>query len=780
MATAAPAPAAAATPSAATPSVVEHDAPTSNGVPGASLPSRSPALSPSVPPPTELSPALSTLLQSVVSHLQQPSYPLPLDPASLVNLTVLTHLPAFQHVPDTLLLPSLVQLLSSSLASHHRAVLSAHLLYHVDRLLCSVLSAHGFPCRPSIPHIVDDDDDDAGGAHSIRGISGGSLRLFPDAHTARVAGLRHILQRASPSADAHPILLLPSIPNGFPYLDRLLFDVGLSADHVRWVSLTPWVAGLNGSDAPERLKEPAEDAEHINPLVAHHIDLQDLQTILVGLASSAPRPSPLVLLTALGSDWSGADVAYYTESLVKVKELCRPHGVWIHVEGDLLWKDDDLQRRLAEDARPPPKADVKKGKAASAHAKKPSKAVITSTLYNCADSVVFSTAAFTTGALSVSALKEREKAPSTPTGGGGKAAAVAVPHTFPVELEEFAQLFRVWFDLSNAPSLASVLSSATSSVVAQLTEFRRSLLTQPFSVYLIAPVGELDGHDASAPSASVSHSHVFFQLSVSPPLDPSFFHLTVNELNVYVAYCLFLRAFSSPHSPLAAMYGSVLAPATYFDLKGFVYKPRPALPSSPSADVSSFFSAVRDEIAVLDAAGKAREELQAILAQELEFAYVPVADLKQSPRIGAGAFRFIPSQVPEGHINELVRSLNRKLRSLPSALQHPFPSSPFLPLSPPVAVSMFRPGMTVKGEECTIIDVSPYLVTRGLASLWADVKSVAGHLSLPKRVMADVSESVQRGIKEAEKKLDEVTANVYAPTNMVRWLPVVGSVVNYW
>ena len=742
---------------------------------------------PPTPSPADVSPAFAALYQSVLHHLQQPSYPLPCDPATLVNLTLIPRLSSFISLPETHLLPHLLHLLTTSLPPHHLSVLSHHLHYHVDRLLCDTLSSHGFPSHPSIPHIVDDgDDDDTGGAHSIRGIAGGSLRLFPDAHTARVSALRQILYR-TPASGVNPVLLLPSIPNAFPWLDRLLSDLALTPGHVRWVGVAPWVEV--GGKEREGVKEPAEDGEHINPLVTHHVDLADLQAALTSLAQSVPRPSTVAFLTQLGSDWGAGDIVYYSEMLVKVKEVCRPHGVWLHVEGDLLWRDDDLDRRLAERETEDKRAAAAekksaKGKQAAGHAKRTSKPSITSTLYNCADSVVFTTAAFTSGSLAVSAVKALSRPAPTPSGGGGGARAgdEMIPHSFPVEVDDFAQLFRVWFDLTTAPSRATLLSGATSSVCQQLVGFRQALLSQSFSVYLIAPVGEQDGIEPSTahPSLPVSHSHLFFQVSVSPPLTPAMFNLTVNQLNVYVAYCMYLRSFGHPTSQLAAYYGSVISPATYFDLKGFVYKPRPLSPTSPAPDLSSILAAIGDEIAVIEAAGRARDELEQLLSHEAEFTYIPLDQLQHSPRVGVGAFRFIPAQVPDGHVNELGRSLNRKLRALPSALQHPFPSTPFLPLSPPMAVSLFRPALTVKGQECTVIDVSPYLVTRGLAALWGDVKSVAAHLSLPKRVMADVSESVQRGIKEAEKKLDEVTANVYAPTNMVRWLPVVGSVVNYW
>ena len=792
----------------------------SNGFPPPHPATTSPAPSPTllpIPPPSrrpplhssDLSPAFTTLLNSVLHHLQSPSYPLPLDPASLVHLTVLRHLPLFHSLPAHLLLPTLTHLLSSSLPPHLLHPLSSHLHHHVDQLLSSVLSSHAFPALPSIPHIVDDDDDLAGGAHSIHGISGGTLRLYSDAHTARAAALRSALQRGGGVRGA--VLVLPSIPNGFPYLDRLLAEVGMAEEQVRWVGLVPWlevkgVEGAKGGESGGRgvNKEAAENGEHVNPLLTHRTDLADLQSTLTSLSSTSPPPSSIVFLTQLGSEWCGQDVVYFSDELAAVKRVCDPHSVWLHVEGDLLWKDDDLQRRLLEkdkSDRRTSKADKrgvgsKEGRdekevvaaKPAGHSQRGSRSNLTSTLYNSADSVVFSTSAFTSGSIAVCALKAREKAATTPRGSVVQAAS-HVPHTYPVEVADFAQLFRVWYDLSTAPSLSTVLSSATSSLVTQLTSFRHALLTQPFRIYLVAPVMEPDStpHDISSSppsSSSITHSHLFFQLTVSPPLTPSFFNLTVDALNVSIAYSLFLRTLSthptSSSSSLSSLYGSTISPSTYFDLKGFSFTPHPLSPSSPPPDLSPFFTAVRDELAVLEAAGHGRTELQALLSTEAEFAYIPLTELAHEPRVGVGAFRFMPAQVPDSHINELGRSLNRKLKTLPSAMQQPFPTSPFLPLTPPAPVSLFRPGVTVRGAECTIIDLTPQLLTRGLAALWSDVKQVAAHLSLPKRVMADVSESVQRGIKEAEKKLDEVTANAYAPTNLVRWLPVVGSVVNYY
>lgn len=45
--------------------------------------------------------------------------------------------------------------------------------------------------------------------------------------------------------------------------------------------------------------------------------------------------------------------------------------------------------------------------------------------------------------------------------------------------------------------------------------------------------------------------------------------------------------------------------------------------------------------------------------------------------------------------------------------------------------------------------------------------------------MRDVSLSVVRGIREAEKKLDEASHAAYSLPNVVGWLPVVGPVIRY-
>ena len=763
---------------------------------------------------TEASPAFRALFSSLLQHLQQPSYPLALEPAALVSSALLSHLPYFTQLPAAHLLPAVVQLLSSSLPRHQLTVLTSHLHCHTDALLCSVLSSRGFAAYPSIPHIVDDEEDeDEGGAHSIRGISGGSVRLFPDAHTARLHCCRCAMQRAAATA-AQPqstVLLLPSIPNAHPWLDRLLFELGLPPAAVRFISVVPYLSISEGAAVPRdaaqgRVKEGVEeeeDAEHINPLLTHHMDAQELQATLAALPASCAA----VVMTLLGSGWEGGDEVYYSEQLQRVKDACHSSGrsVWLHVEGDMLWKDEQLdarqraaerkeekrlhvvgesqhrRRREKETANGPLSSSRRQGK----QQQQP----LPSLLHQCADSIVFSTSQFSSGRVAVAALKERP---------GASPGATGAP--FPIELDAFPQLMRLWFDLSQAKdNLPSLLSVWSRDVCRQLAEFRHSVLTQRFSVYLISPVGEQgDGGMQHSPSASppssslpsASHTHLFFQLSVSPPHSPASFNLTVNDINTFVAHRLALRAQAEPSSPLAALYGSVVSASNYFDLTGFVFRPAFSLStltgqggdsSGHSPHLPALFAAVAQELEVLDATAAARAELQQLLAQEQEFAFVPLHELQGSPRVGLGAVRFLPSQVPESAVNDLAHSLNRKLRQLPSAMQPPWPLSPFpSPQSGGKLVSLFRPALTVRGEHCVVLDVTEQVVTRGVQALLSDIRTVAAHLALPRRVMADVSQSVQRGIAEAERKLDEATAVTYGASSLVRWIPIVGNVVNWW
>ena len=755
------------------------------------------ALPPPVQPAQPAQPsAFTSLVSSLVARLQQPSYPLPVDPAAIVQQLLLSHASHFAHLSASQLLPPIASFLSSRLPGHQLSAVSSHLQYHTDRLLCSLLSSHGFPSSPSIPHIVDDgDDEDEGGAHSIRGISSGSLHLFPDLYAARLHTVRTALSKAAVRGGGGnevggPVLLLPSIPNGHGWLDRLLFDLGLPSSAAHFVDITPYLHiqddGSSEAQHDKSGKQDSDGYQHVNPLLTYHIDINDLRTTIASLSTSH---SPLVLLTQLGSEWQGAEEVYYSEKLKEVGEVCKELGVWLHVEGDRLWQDDELaeKRKVAAAAeKVKDESNTKNGN------KRGSKTFLTSTLYQAADSIAFTTSSFSDGKLAVSAFRQRAPSPATPTSAGGqqgKTGAAVSTTEFAVPFDDFVQLFTVWHSLSAVPSLPTHLSAVNAALTQQLSNFKHALLTQPLSVYLISPVGELIDDVKATTSGSVvgsTHSHLFFQLTTSPPHEPSYFNLTVNDINTFLAYRLALRLRAdvdkaADPSSLSQLYGTVVSPASYFDLCGFVFQPPySSLTSQPAASVyDALFAAIAHELSILNAAAKARDELHHLLMQEHEFVYIPPSDLQNNPRVGVGAFRFIPSQVPAGHVDSLHHSLNKHLRRLPQWQWHGWPKSATLSVAGEPVVSAFRSAVTVRGETCTVVDVCPALLERGVSGLVSDVKVTAAHLSLPKRVMLDVSESVQRGIKEAERKLDEVTAQQYAPTSLVRWLPVVGSMINW-
>ena len=278
-------------------------------------PTPSPQLTSLPPPAHHAQPSpFTSFLSSLVTQLQQPSYPLPVDPAAVVYQHLLSHASRFAHLSATQLPSSIASSLSTRLPGHHLAAVSCHLQYHTDRMLCSLLSSHGFPASPSIPHIVDDDDEDEGGAHSIHGISSGSLHLFPDLYTARLHCVRTASSRTALTAGGKeaggPMLLLPSIPNGHAWLDRLLFDLGLPSTAVHFVGISPYLhireetAGPDAAGRQDSGKQDGEGYQNVNPLLTHHIDIDDLRTTIASLSTSH---SPLILLTQLGSEQRGSD-----------------------------------------------------------------------------------------------------------------------------------------------------------------------------------------------------------------------------------------------------------------------------------------------------------------------------------------------------------------------------------------------------------------------------------------------------------------------------------------
>jgi len=172
--------------------------------------------------------------------------------------------------------------------------------------------------------------------------------------------------------------------------------------------------------------------------------------------------------------------------------------------------------------------------------------------------------------------------------------------------------------------------------------------------------------------------------------------------------------------------------------------------------------------------------------------------------------RYLPSQIPDKHANAIGSLLNEALQKLPQSMHLSVGS--MHPNSPtPQPVSMYRQGLTmtsntVQSDEaqngsdeqssgaaataevsnshsgpsvCTVLSVSDLPLRRGLRSIVEDLVSTASRLQLPPHIVDDLSEAVKAGIRAAEEKMSMSLAEAYRPTNVLRWVPLVGSVINW-
>jgi len=411
-------------------------------------------------------------------------------------------------------------------------------------------------------------------------------------------------------------------------------------------------------------------------------------------------------------------------------------------------------------------------------------------------------------------------------GGGG-----GTPST-----EEFGQLFALWFNLIqiHAASFDTLLARLAAKQAEKVMTVRRLIAAQPFPSF-VAPVGEQDeerdaylqalGQRGGASSAwlppAPSHPHLFFALSVPAPWSPRDFHMDRSTLNGWLSARLSARLTAKQGDYVAAckVFGLSLLPVQHFDRVGLMYVPSPTSIWTSDASVEEevslvarlFSEVVQAELALLETQARLRAEFEEVLLAEAggNFLYVHPRDIEWAPGVhpGLGGVRFTPAQIPEQHAEEvnmlLQEALSRVQSSwhtssggavpLPAQLQQQqlsedgeshaqFPSSSAPP--PPGLVSMYRQGRTVDGgRACTVLEVSELVARKGLRDLLAELRGAAARLQYPQHILDDMAETLRQGIRQAEERMistrRQAQAEAIRPTNVLRWVPLVGSVLNW-
>ena len=156
---------------------------------------------------------------------------------------------------------------------------------------------------------------------------------------------------------------------------------------------------------------------------------------------------------------------------------------------------------------------------------------------------------------------------------------------------------------------------------------------------------------------STQFSHLFIQFSLSSSsVAPSHYHLSVNQVNEFIAFQLQSLVNNQPNHPLALILGNRITLANFFNYTGFVYhyharteaykqqQTTSTAAATPEPDeaqlIDTFVSAVRHELSVIESTAAAREEFEHLLAEEKEFELVHAEDLEATQRIGMGDISF--------------------------------------------------------------------------------------------------------------------------------------------
>ena len=261
---------------------------------------------------------------------------------------------------------------------------------------------------------------------------------------------------------------------------------------------------------------------------------------------------------------------------------------------------------------------------------------------------------------------------------------------------------------------------------------------------------------------------LFFSLSLLPPFNHSYFHLSASQANELLADNLLRRGDSDGELSAILCSSSLLPSSTLFSHTGFLYSsftPCPAPVDSVERHTAAFhhfLDCLQAELAIIAACGALMPALHSLLSNESDFELVPPSSLSHSTRPGLCVFRFTPSSIPTSFHNELTKSLLADLTAV-------FPA-------------VFRGGECDAGSggggsAVIVLEVCEVVVERGVQSLVRAVHKLSRRVRLPLHVERELSAELKRSISATEAKLK---ASQAGSGGVIRSIPIVGSFFSYF
>lgn len=630
------------------------------------------------------------------------------------------------------------------------------------------------------------------------------------------------------------------LPHSLP---RLCLELGVGAEAFRIMPIAPVldeaVLALHPSPSPSSSGTASPSGSpQPNPFLVHEMHAPSLEAELgadaAALRMGSTSSAPCALFLTQGNA-HGIDQPYEFDNVAMLAGVAARYGLAVHVEGTGLFaKSAEAQ---AGGSVPPSSSASATGSGAQCSTLFQSADSILLTpgawvglpagpaLVAFRDPAFLAprsagAAAAAAGAAGVWAALDQSASCISSWGGGAPSG------------DDFARLWGLWFNLAQVhpPAMGELLGSLAARQAAKVAAVRRLLDAQVCPVF-VAPAGEGDQErrayaavlgGAPAPVPVPSHPHLFFSLALPAGLSPADFHLADRSaLNAYVARRMHARLAhkQGEWASLQRVYGLSVRPAVHFDLAGFAFAPAAvsiwtseAQVAEEVAAVGRVLEALAAEVAALETQARLRAEFAALVAAEApDFIYVPPCDLQPSAGpdgvvVGLGGVRFLPAQIPEQHLEEVGRLLNESLAHCQPAMHFSASGPDALETASQLEglVSMYRAGRTrarpaglavdvdggagathgaaslpAEGGVCTVLEASEVVLHKPLRAVLGELKGAAARLVYPAHIVDDLSAALCAGIRAAEERLTEKSADAYRPTAVLRWLPVVGPVLNW-
>jgi hypothetical protein len=267
-------------------------------------------------------------------------------------------------------------------------------------------------------------------------------------------------------------------------------------------------------------------------------------------------------------------------------------------------------------------------------------------------------------------------------------------------------------------------------------------------------------------------SSFYWQFTISEEL--SQFNVSNNQINHYLALKLGRK--------LQLTTKNNIIPAVFHGLQGFLadFTPQTTEQQQVQAEISSYsavLSAIHAELGCFGLILAARKEFQSLLDRETELLYISPANLAaNSVNFSFGCFQFRPIQLGKGFSNEINELLCLKLQQ----------NINFRANSPLFSNNSHNSvfDLTKNSENNTVICInlgillcsSVVTVEKALET----IKITAQQLDFNEKIIKSLEKTIKQGIKEAEKKISTLQSNNYAANNVLRMLPIVGNLYNYW